>query len=252
MKPLLSALGFLTVLPMPAQQIERGDLGRAAPWFPFTGIMIGLVVCGVNIACRLVFPPLVCAAITAAGWAWITGGLHLDGVADCGDGFFAAASRERRLEIMRDPRMGAFGGIALLLFLLLKVAALSEVRGEFRGGAAFGPVFALMFAPIVARYMLLFVARLPAARPGGLGEEFSKTLKVSAFIVGAVVIAGVGALDPYPLRAAVAVGAAVLATACVIVAARSKLGGMTGDVLGLAVELSEVAVLLVYTTRLGL
>lgn len=251
MKPLFSALGFLTVIPVPVRPMETGDLGRAAPWFPAGALAVGLVACAAHMACRLVFPPAVGAVVTVAAWAWITGGLHLDGVADCGDGFFAAVSRERRLEIMRDPRMGAFGGIALTLFLFLKVAAVMEIRGEIRGAAAVGPELALFFAPVVARYMLLFVARQPAARPGGLGDEFSKSLKLGAFIAGGIVVVAVGLLDLYPLRAGMALGAAVLATALVSVIARAKLGGMTGDVLGLAVELSEAAVLLVYTTRLG-
>ena len=246
MKRLISAFGFLTVFPMPIIAMERGDLGRSAAWFPFVGAVLGAFLYGVYFAAHFLLPVPVCVVITIAAWAWVTGGLHLDGVADCGDGFFAAVSRERRLEIMRDPRMGAFGGIALILFLLLKVAALADAHGQFRGAELVGPVFPLIFAPVVARYLLLIVAKQPAARPGGLGDEFAQHFGAGAFVLGAVVPIGLALLDPYPLRAGIAVAAALLTTGLVIYKARSKLGGITGDVLGLSVELSELAVLLIY------
>lgn len=251
MKRFISAFGFLTTLPMPVIEMVRGDLGGAAVWFPFVGAVLGALLYGVYYAAHTVLPLPVCVALTLAAWAWLTGGLHLDGVADCGDGFFAAVSRERRLEIMRDPRMGAFGGIALFLFLILKATALAEARGTLRGlneAIWIGPVFPLLFAPIVARYMLLIAAKQPSARPGGLGDEFARHFGAGTFVVGAIVPVGVALLDPCPLRAVCAIVAALLTTGTVIFKARSKLGGMTGDVLGLSVELSELAVLLVYSS----
>ncbi len=248
MKRLISAFGFLTVLPLPTVQWERGDLGRSAGLFPFVGLVLGALLYAIYFAAQWVFPASVGAVLTIAAWAWLTGGLHLDGVADCGDGFFAAVSRERRLEIMRDPRMGAFGGISLVLFLLLKVTALAEAHGQPRGLGPewLGPVLPLLFAPVVARFTLLLIARQPSARPGGLGDEFAQHLGAGALVLGALVPLGLALIDPLPLRAGIAFGAALLTTGLVILISRSKLGGVTGDVLGLSVEFSELAVLLVY------
>ena len=248
MKRLISAFGFLTILPLPTVEWERGDLGRSAGLFPFVGLVLGAVLYAIYLAAQTVLPASVCAVLIVAAWAWLTGGLHLDGVTDCGDGFFAAVSRERRLEIMRDPRMGAFGGITLVLFLLLKVSALAEAHGQPRDLSAewIGPVFPLLFAPAVARFTLLLIAKQPSARPGGMADEFAQQLGTGAFVLGALIPLGLALLDPLPLRAGIAVGMALLTTGLVVVIARSKLGGVTGDVLGLSVELSELAVLLVY------
>src|SRR5262245_61596780 len=98
-------------------------MGRAALWFPLIGFGLGLVLAGGLLLFRLFFSPALAAALTVAAWAALTGGLHLDGLADCCDGLLATATPERRLEIMRDPRLGAFGVTGLTLFLILKVLA---------------------------------------------------------------------------------------------------------------------------------
>ena len=106
--------------------MEPTTLGRAAAWFPLIGLGIGLVVTGGERATGAVFPPLLDALLTVTLWKLLTGGLHLDGLADCLDGLMGKDAAQR-LRIMRDSRIGAFGAIGLILFLLLEVAAVSEL-----------------------------------------------------------------------------------------------------------------------------
>src|SRR5216684_378067 len=102
------ALGFLTIWPVRVGATKPGDLGRAAGWFPLVGLLLGLVLSGAQWLLLRLFPPPLVGGLVVALWAALTGGLHLDGLADCGDGLWVSASPERRLEIMHDARIGAF------------------------------------------------------------------------------------------------------------------------------------------------
>jgi adenosylcobinamide-GDP ribazoletransferase len=205
-----------------------------------------------------IFPPVLAAALVVALWAALTGGLHLDGLTDCGDGLLAAVSPARRLEIMRDPRTGAFGVISLVLFLILKVAAVASLPAavvlawpSYRAGVdpAWLPAGALVMAPLAARWMLLPAAGQPTARPGGLGSELAAHLGWPAFIAAALTLLAVTLLGGP--RAVAAVVGAHLAALMIFGFARARLGGLTGDVFGLTVEVVELCVLLVYGVSLG-
>lgn len=237
MKKLLLALGFLTSIPVRTSAPRPGELGRAAIWFPFVGLIIGAgLVVAQSIFTRM-FSPLLAGVAIVIVWIALTGGLHLDGLADCGDGLLVTASRERRLEIMRDPRLGTFGGTALFMHLVIKTLAVASLSTPF----------ALLLAPSLARWLMLFVARQPPARPGGLGADFAAGLTRSTLIVAAIIpllLVAVGA--PRSIWAAVLVSTMTFG---IIRFARSRLGGVTGDVLGLTIELVEVVVLLVFSTQ---
>ena len=121
------ALRYLTIAPIPAgAHVEPTTLGRAAAWFPLIGLALGLVVAGGERVIGIVFPSLLDALLAVTLWKLLTGGLHLDGLADCLDGLVGRDAGDR-LRIMRDSRIGAFGAIGLILFLLLEVAAVSEL-----------------------------------------------------------------------------------------------------------------------------
>ena len=236
------ALSFLTVLPVGPPEAQPGDLGRAAAWFPAVGLLLGAALAAAQWGLGQLFSPLLSAALLVALWAGLTGGLHLDGVADCGDGLLAAVSPERRLEIMRDPRLGSFGGLSLILFLLLKVLAVAALLPSLR--LTFYP---LLLAPVLARWLMLLVACQPSARPGGLGAAFAAGLKPGLIFMAALLPIGLIAIGGW--RAAVAVGLALLVTLGLIRLAQARLGGVTGDVLGLTIELSELVVLLTFAAR---
>ena len=124
-----SAFGFLTRLPVGPWPLQN-DLNGISAWLPLVGLVVGGLAGGLTWTATLLFPPLVCGVIGCACWVVVTGGLHLDGVADCGDGLPIEVSRERRLEIMKDSRLGTFGGTALFFNLAFKGAALATLAAH--------------------------------------------------------------------------------------------------------------------------
>jgi adenosylcobinamide-GDP ribazoletransferase len=234
---LVVATRYLTIVPLPGPSHAPIDaLGRSAAWFPIVGIGLGLVLVVVDRLTGWLFSPLLAALLTVTVWKLLTGGVHLDGLADCLDGL-VGRDAEQRLAIMRDSRIGAFGAIGLILFLMLEIVALAELVAPARGSALFA-------APVVARATPAVLAALfRPARGDGQGAAFHAGVRLSAIALGlaAAVAAAVYALGGLGV-AVVAVGlVAALAMGAVIA---PRLGGITGDVLGAGVESAELAVLL--------
>ncbi len=244
MKGLRIALSFMTVLPVRAvSTFQQGDLGRSAAWFPFAGLLIGLILAGTRLLLARIFPDLLGAILVVALWAILTGGLHLDGLADCCDGLLASVPVERRLEILKDPRLGSFGGIGLVLAVLIKVGAISALAPAL-GRAAYLP---LILVPVIARWLILLLARQPMARPGGLGAEFALGVTTRSYLLAAItplIVTAICLLIGGGWRVLLALAVMHLAALGVITFARARLGGLTGDVLGLVVELGEISGLL--------
>ena len=237
MRTLRIAFGLMTTLPFRLpENWSAGDSGRAAVWYP----LVGLVICALTwLAWKgaiFIFPPLVAGIVTLVVWVGLTGGLHLDGLADCCDGLFASVSPARRLEIMKDPHVGAFGVIGLILILFLKAAALASLT----------PVssFGILLAASLARWCILPAGLFPLARPSGMGADFAAGFKRS-FIVWSAII---------PLTIAILLGrrgilssiAGLGGAALVVWLAKSRIGGVTGDVFGMVVEIAEAVILLTF------
>jgi len=225
------ALSFLTRIPV-GRWVELGgdDVARGAVLFPVVGAgvgaLAGLVVTGLDARLTL----LVAAGLAVALEAFLTGAIHFDALADVADGL-GAASRERTLEIMREPAIGAFGATALVLDVVVKVAALAAVATGPDAILAVAAAYALgRTAPLALGWWL------PYARPerGGGSVLTGRTGAVSrALGVGVGIGLAVAALG---LRGLVLAGAAALAAAAVGFVSRRRLGGVTGDVLGASVE----------------
>jgi adenosylcobinamide-GDP ribazoletransferase len=233
----LLAVRFLTIVPVSRRgHAGLDDLWRAAPWFPVVGTGLGLALAAIDVLGIRVFPPLLAAVLTVAAWTLLTGGLHLDGLADCLDGL-AGHDPAARAAIMRDSRLGAFGAMGLVLCLVLELAALAELPLTMRWRA-------LVTAPVIARATPAVLGRLfRPARPDGLGALFCAGLGRAAVAAGLAVaiVVAVGLLGSLGLVAlAVGVGAAVMSGAFLA----RRLGGVTGDVLGAGVVLTELAVFL--------
>jgi adenosylcobinamide-GDP ribazoletransferase len=238
MKSLLLAFSFLTVFPVKLKEPPaEGDLGRAAAWFPLIGVMIGGLGALAAWGLRFVFPPFLAAVLTTGLWILMSGGLHLDGLADCCDGLLNASSPQRRLEIMKDPRLGTFGGIGLFLAILLKIAAIQVLPTGMIW-------FALPLAGALGRWLLLPAGKQALARPGGMGADFASGLRPAAFIGAAVPVLALTILGGWKACAAVLV--CHLAAWGIFHASKSRLGGVTGDVFGLTVETAEILTLLVF------
>ncbi len=240
MKQFKLALGFLTAIPVSTEAPQPGDLGRAALWFPLIGLGLGAILAAAFYGLSFLFQPPIVSALIVALWAVLTGSLHLDGVADCCDGLLATTTPERRLEIMRDPRLGSFGVIGLILVLILKVSTLTFATPD----APATHVLLLLFAPALARWLILPVALQPQARPGGMGADFASGLNPLILVLAAIVPLGLILLGGWRFMLAGVI--ALFTTGLIVLLARSRLGGVTGDVFGLTVELSELVILLVF------
>ncbi len=241
MRNLRIAFGLMTTLPIRLpDDWSTGDSGRAAVWYPFVGLILGVLTWLVWKGAVLLFSPLVAGIISLIVWVALTGGLHLDGLADCCDGLFASVTRERRLEIMKDPHVGAFGVIGLVLVLLLKAAALASLTSATSVG--------ILLAASLARGCILPAGLLPLARPSGMGADFAAGFRRSFIVWGAIVPLVVATL--LGVRGIVSVLVGVSAAALTLWFAGSRIGGVTGDVFGMIVEVVEVAVLLVFASVL--
>jgi adenosylcobinamide-GDP ribazoletransferase len=242
-----AALRFLTRLPVPLldPRASQGaaELGRALAFFPLAGAALGAILAAAAWALAPHLAPGALAVLLVAALAALTGGLHLDGLADVADGLGGGhGDPVRTLAIMRDSRIGAFGAAALALVLLLKVAALSELLGRGEAG------WSLFCAATLARTAAVpLVVLFPYVRPEGLGRAFHdgggpREVAIAA-VLGAAAVA-------WPGVRAIAPAAASLATAALVaLAVRRRLGGLTGDAYGAAIELAEAAFLLVASGR---
>jgi adenosylcobinamide-GDP ribazoletransferase len=232
---LVTAARYLTIVPIPGPAPSREGPGAAAAWFPVVGLAIGALLVVVDRVVTAFFAPLLAALLTVTVWKLVTGGLHLDGVADCLDGL-VGRDPAHRLAIMRDSRIGAFGAIGLVLFLLLELGAVSGIDPHVRWRA-------LLVAPVVGRAVSPLMARLFPATASGHGARFRADLGLVgpplamafAFAVALGVLGATGALS--------LVIAVVLALVIAAFMTR-RIGGLSGDVHGATVEFAELAVLL--------
>jgi adenosylcobinamide-GDP ribazoletransferase len=216
---------------------SAGDSGRASVWYPLVGLVIGALTWLVWKGTMSFSPPLVAGIITLVAWVALTGGLHLDGLADCCDGLLASVPVERRLEIMKDPHLGAFGGIGLILVLLLKGAALATLTPATS--------FGILLAASLARWCILPAGLLPLARPNGMGADFASGFRRSFIVVSASLPFGLALV--LGVRGVIFLAVGLGAMALVLWLAKSRIGGVTGDVFGMVVEVVETVVLLAFS-----
>lgn len=238
MRSLRIALGLLTTLPFKLpEDWSAGDSGRASVWYPFVGLVIGALTWLAWRASMFVFPSLVAGVITLVVWVALTGGLHLDGLADCCDGLLASVSMQRRLEIMKDPHMGAFGVIGLILVLLLKAAMLASLIPF----ASFG----ILLAASLARWCILPAGLLPLARASGMGADFASGFRRSFIFWGAIIPLAIAII--LGTRGILSMFVGLGAAGLVLWLAKSRIGGVTGDVFGMVVEIVETVALLAFS-----
>ncbi len=245
---LRAALGFFTRLPVGSAPLPSTFRGVMV-WLPVVGIIVGaLVALAVWLAAQWLPAPL-CGIVGCLAWVVVTGGLHLDGVADCGDGLFVEAAPARRLEIMKDSRLGTFSGIALFFVLMLKAAALYALAEPLIAGQSgfLALAGACCLAGTLARGLVFAAMRVPSARPGGLGEAMHEGVTGRHELIAVGIGLAICLLNG--LRGVGALAAAVLVARLFLSAARKRLGGVTGDVFGCLIEFVECVVLVVCCLR---
>ena len=232
MRGLILAVQFLTRLPTPQlAEFKPEWLAASARWFPAVGVLVGALLLG---ALQLGLPvdPWLAALLALLVWTGVTGGLHLDGLADLADALGAShRSRERFFEVLKDPHLGSFGVLSLILAIACKLVLLMLIARQ--GGAAWG----LLLVPAWARgFAVAWSAMLPAIAPGsgerfawrrdwaGMGLNLAALLALSAWLAPALLLAPLAGLAWWAFL-------------------KRRLGGMTGDCLGAGVELCEIAML---------
>ena len=221
---------FLTRVPVPAvEDFSAEELSRSSAWFPLVGLGLGMVVSAIIFVCAQ-RNAAVAAALGLLAWVWLTGALHLDGLADLSDAL-AASHRDPQkfFAVLADPHLGAFGVVSIVLMLILKVTGLAQVS-----------VPALLAVPLIPAWArlgpLAWSRWLKPLKPGH-GERFAWHLNIGWIVFWAAILLG-----------ASAVLAPILCVAPVVIAAwggwlKWRLGGTTGDCLGAGVEITEVVLL---------
>ncbi len=247
MTSLLAALSFLTVLPATWNRRPTWrEISDSRAYFPVVGLLVGLLMLGLERGGREIFPVYLTAAVLVAALVIVTRGLHLDGLMDTCDGLFGGFNRERRLEIMRDSQAGAFGMAGAACLLLLKYGALVSLLALPDPGRQ----VSLLLFPMLSRWsMVLVLGAFPYVRSQGLGSPFHQggatepaVVAAATAVASAVILGGFGG-------AGMLVGVSVLAWLLGRAMAR-VLGGLTGDTYGAVSEVAEAAALMTAVTLL--
>jgi adenosylcobinamide-GDP ribazoletransferase len=229
-------LGFFTRLPV---KMVEGSLSDAVRAFPLAGLVVGLIGALVYyLGIQIGLSTLLAALLAVAATGIVTGALHEDGWADVCDALGARGGIEKRLEILRDSRLGSYGGLALIFATAIKVSALAALAApELVAGA-------LVASHALARGVLpLIMSRMDLARSEGLAARAGKpSIAAANWSLAIALIVAVIAIAP--VAALVALLAALAATWLIAKLAQKKFGGYTGDVLGAVEQVAEMAILI--------
>jgi adenosylcobinamide-GDP ribazoletransferase len=228
-----AAVAFLTRLPVGGGPLTGQQLSRAAVWFPAVGLLVGGVMGGVHALAGTVLDPAPSTVLALLAAMALTGALHEDGLADAADAIGAHVPPARRLEILRDSRVGTYGALALVFAVVFALVVLTPLDdGDFLRAAVVGHV--------VGRWSILPQSLLLApARPDGAGALVragaAGTAVASIFTVAVALVAG------RPAAGAVALGVGALLTVAGVALFRRTLGGATGDTFGALTKVVELA-----------
>lgn len=239
MIPIIAAFQFLTIFPTIIKRMFTSqEMGRAVAWFPLVGIVLGFLLYGVNTLAQLVFPVSVSAAITLFAWIIFTRAFHLDGFMDTCDGLFGGFTPERRLDIMKDSRMGAFGTISGILVLLTKYTALHSSVNLFA---------ALILATTLGRFASpLAIYFFPYAREDGLGIEMKRNVTMREILISTFITAILCFFVFNPLSFFLMLASTIIAFLIALYVMR-LIPGLTGDIYGTVTTSIEMLILLFFT-----
>jgi adenosylcobinamide-GDP ribazoletransferase len=232
------ALGFLTIAGIKVEPCpDMEEVGLSGTYFPIVGAIIGIVLALSYVFLSLFFPSYIVSGLLIAIWVAITGGLHLDGWTDCCDSLPASVSPERRYKILKDPTIGTFGGLGLILLIGLKWAAIQSLAS----------ILPLLIAPIISRTLMVCVLYEADHTKQGMAADFLKGLKQTDIRK----IAVLGLLPSLFLGVVglLAVGISYLAAVWFRNTAENRLPAINGDVFGAICEFSELVFLILLTIR---
>jgi len=237
MKDFLIALQFLTIIPLKINHIDEKKISNSMIYFPVVGLLLGLVLAGVNnLLYNLNFQQLSVNIILVISLIFLTGGLHLDGLADTADAFLSRRNKEEMLKIMHDSHIGVMGVLSLVSIVLLKIALLASLNMHLK-------TTSLLLMCILSRWALvLSIALFPYARQEGKAKIFIQGINLKIFILSTVITI-ICAIAAWRIKGLLIL---LITLVCVYTTGKfinKKIGGITGDTLGAINELAEVIVL---------
>src|SRR3990172_3255420 len=239
MVSIIAAFQFLTIFPAIIRRMFTSqEMAHAVGWFPLVGVVLGALLYGVNHFAQMVFPASISAALTLIAWVMLTRAFHLDGFMDTCDGLFGGFTPERRLEIMKDSRMGAFGVAGGVLILIIHYASLIS---------SLNLLPALVLATTLGRWASpLVIYTFPYARQDGLGIEMKRNVGLKEVFLATLIAGIVSWFTLSWFGLALMLGAAALAFLIAFYVMR-LLPGLTGDIYGTVTTMVETLVLLFFT-----
>jgi adenosylcobinamide-GDP ribazoletransferase len=241
MKEFFQALSFLTILPVGKYfPSEEKELARSMAFYPLVGLVIGLILSLGYHLLSFLFPRPLVLWLTIGLLAFLTRGLHLDGLADTIDGLASGGTREKILEVMRDSRIGAFGVISIVLLIGAKYLALDQISNPYI------PHSLISMAVMGRSSMVLVCYRSPYARPNeGLGKPFTENLGLFETAISSVLAFGIVLLFMGLKGILIFLGTGLFSIGYRFFFIK-RLGGVTGDILGAANELTELLCILIF------
>src|SRR3990172_1531150 len=239
MIPIIAAFQFLTIFPTIIRRMfSSREMCRAVAWFSLVGLVLGSLLYGVHSLVQIIFPANVSTALTLFVWVIFTRAFHLDGFMDTCDGLFGGFTPERRLEIMKDSRMGAFGIAGGVLILIIQYASLVS---------SLNLLPALVLATTLGRWASpLVIYTFPYAREDGLGIEMKRNVGLKEVFLATLIAGIVSWFTLSWFGLALMLGAAALAFLIAFYVMR-LLPGLTGDIYGTVTTMVETLVLLFFT-----
>ena len=234
-KQLIILIQFMTRIPVFVNvEYDEEKLGKSIKYFPLVGAIIGIFLYGINILVgKITVNRQIAAMIIIIAEIFITGLIHIDGLADTADGLFSYAEKEKILEIMKDSRVGTNGAVALILYFMTKVILLSEIRPEY-----------IILYPVISRLSTSINAGLGEyARKNGMSNEIiAKNGKKEAGI--SIIITMILSFIILKVKGLIILIFAILFILLLMKGVKRKIGGITGDTMGASLELTSILVLL--------
>ena len=230
----LAALQFLTIIPLPRKiEVKPEELGRSAGYFPVIGLIIGLILAGLNWVFSLVLPPVVVNALLVVSLVILSGALHLDGFIDTCDGIAGHRTAPERWQVMQDSRVGAFGIVGALCLLLVRYTSLISIPESLLTAT-------LILMPLTGRWAMVYaIFAYPYAKPSGLGKGFKQGVSWRQFTQATIITWGVAVVLFRAAGLVIMLGTWIIATATATCLKR-KFTGLTGDTYGAINEVAEV------------
>ncbi|MEO9309642.1 MAG: adenosylcobinamide-GDP ribazoletransferase [Nitrososphaera sp.] len=235
----VSVFSFLTIIPAGSSDLR--SVARHMYLFPVIGAAIGLMIGSAGYGLSLFLDPLIVGLVVTAGLVLITGIHHTDGLSDFADGLMVRGTKEKKLQVMRDPSVGSAGIVAIILYVAAAIIALSLLKG-------FGLFYAILAGEIIAKFSMVLITSIGPSAWEGSNTPFVDSMKDRKKLAIAATIT-IGLLAVLQNNAAfVALGIGVVLSIIIAMISRRSFGGVSGDVMGAANEITRVSTFLVFAS----